>query len=77
MLCNISLTNLEVITMLDETLLLFEKRENSIKDQMKSASTQTEIMRCQESEFPAECVTNLVDNMREIIVEISWKLKVA
>ena len=35
------------------------------KQQLKSAGAQTEIMQCEECEFPADCIIELVDHMHE------------
>jgi hypothetical protein len=56
--------NLEAIVMLEETVKLLEKRALSAKDS-KSVTVQAEIISCEECEFPADCVTDLVDHLHE------------
>ena len=49
--------------MLEETVKLLEKRSSGVEK--KSAEVQTEIIRCEECEFPAEDVQDFVDHMHE------------
>ena len=54
--------NIESILLLEETVKLLEK---SSKLEQKSATVQTEIIRCEECEFPAENIHDLVYHMHE------------
>ena len=65
-----NIKNLEVIDMLEETIKLMEKRDSSPKAQQKSVTVQTEpedtdIMRCNECEYPAEDIYDLGEHMYE------------
>ena len=53
---------IEAINLLEETIKVLENKSDKPK---KSTGTQTEIMRCEECEFPAESVTELVDHLHE------------
>ena len=53
----------EAIILLEETVKLLEK--NCSKVEQKSVTVQTEIIRCEECEFPAEDVNDLVYHMYE------------
>ena len=56
--------NIEAILMLEETVKLLEIQSNKVEK--KSVVVQTEIIRCEECEFPAEDVHDLVNHMHEI-----------
>ena len=51
---------IEAINLLEETIKVLEKkRKKSVRD----AGVQTEIMRCEDCEFPADSVIDLVDHL--------------
>jgi len=54
-------THLESIVLLEETVNLLEKRTI----QKTTAGVQTEIIRCEECEFPADCMNDLIYHMHE------------
>ena len=51
--------------MLEETVKLLENRATSSHTKKSSVTVQTEILRCEECEFPADCMIDLVDHMHE------------
>ena len=57
--------NIEVINLLEETIGVLETKLNISKVQkdVVSSSAQTEIIRCEECEYPAEDMHDLVDHM--------------
>ena len=57
--------NMEVILLLEETVKLLEARASASKVEKTSVTVQTELIRCDECEFPAECMVDLVDHMHE------------
>ena len=56
-------TNIESILMLEETVKLLERKSSKVDK--KSVTVQTEIIRCEECEFPAEDINDLVYHMHE------------
>ena len=61
---------LKAIGMLEETVKLLEDRATSSRTKKSSVTVQTEILRCEECEFPADCMIDLVDNINDVdIVE--------
>ena len=54
-------THIESILLLEETVAILEKRSV----QKTTIGSQTEIIRCEECEFPAECINDLVFHMYE------------
>ena len=56
---------LEANCLLEETIQLLEKSLSSSKMEKKSITSQTEIMRCEECEYPADALHDLVDHMHE------------
>ena len=57
--------NLEAISMLEETVQLLENVAAGPPVETESVTVQTEIMRCEECEFPAFCMSDLIDHMHE------------
>ena len=55
--------NVEAIVLLEETVNLLEKKAS--KAEQRSSSAQTEIIRCEECEFPADSINDLVFHMYE------------
>ena len=53
--------DVESILLLEETVKLLENRTS--KAEQKSVTVQTEVIRCEECEFPAEDIDELVDHM--------------
>ena len=55
--------HIEAIILLEETVKLLENKSSNVE--LKSVTVQTEIIRCEECEFPAEDVNDLVYHMYE------------
>ena len=55
----------ESIQILEETVNIFERKINSAMIEHKSVTVQTKIMRCEDCEFQADCLIDLVDHMHE------------
>ena len=56
--------HLEAIALLEETVTILENKSSRVEK--KSVEVQTEIIRCEECEFPAENVNDLVYHMYEV-----------
>ena len=57
--------HIESICLLEETVKLLEEREHTSKVEKISDPVKTEIIRCDECEYPAECIVDLVEHMHE------------
>ena len=55
--------NLEAIVLLEETVTILENKSSKVEK--KSVTVQTEIIRCEECEFPADNINDLVYHMYE------------
>ena len=58
-------TNIEAISLLEETISILESKLNASKVEKEhiNTSVQTEIIRCEECEYPADDMHELVDHM--------------
>ena len=55
--------HIEAILLLEETVIILEKKTSKVEQ--RTSSAQTEIIRCEECEFPAETINDLVFHMYE------------